>query len=211
MPCRRDGGEVKMTVNGDLSPLEKARRKVAENPDSAEARVRLGTMLAKALRLEDAEAELLKAIEIDSGCLSAWINLGGVKLSRFDFQGCVEANGRAVEVDPGCAIAWYNKGLGHLYLGQAAEMEACFRRVVEIEPSNAGGAYHLAVALHALGRTQEAYGWYRKCLSLGYEPQPEFIRQMQKYEESINRQGKPAVLEFGPDSPAREPDKPKES
>lgn len=191
-----------MSDDSGLSRLEKLRREVAENPGSARAHLKLATLLLRAQKLSEAEAELLRALEADGSCVEAWVNLGGVKLTRFDFAGCVEANSRALQVDPNCLLAHYNRGLGHLYLKQPEQMAECFGKVVELDPEHGSGHYHLAVALHALGRTPEAYRHYRRCLQLGHSPTEEFIREMEKFEKSLVKQeGTAAVVELGPAGP----------
>lgn len=174
--------------------LEEAESRVRENPASAVAHLRLGTELLRRQRVCEAEAELRKAIELDETCAGAWVNLGGILLGRFDFQGCVEANRRAAECRPELVEAHYNMGLGQMYLGRAAEMEQCFRRVVELDSGNGGGHYHLAVALHAQGRTAEAYAVYCRALELGFAPQEEFVREMERYAKA---QVSPRVVELG--------------
>ncbi|RLB58996.1 MAG: hypothetical protein DRI34_03240 [Deltaproteobacteria bacterium] len=191
-----------MSDDAGLSRLERARREVADNPDSARAHLKLGTLLLRAQKMAEAEAELLRALELDASCVEAWVNLGGVKLSRFDFAGCVDANRHALEADPDCLLAHYNRGLGHLYLEQPEQMVECFGRVVELDPQHGAGHYHLAIALHALGRTPQAYLHYRRCLQLGHSPGADFIREMEKYEKSmVKQEGDAAVVELGPDGP----------
>ena len=78
--------------------------------------------------------------------------------------------------------AHYNQGLGHMYLGQAEEMVACFERVLQIDPNYAGGHYHLAVSLLAMKRTEEARKSFEMAVKLGYRPEAEFIRELEKIE-----------------------------
>ncbi|HUU03422.1 MAG TPA: tetratricopeptide repeat protein [Myxococcota bacterium] len=181
-----------------ISFLDKLRRAVEEDPDSLRAHLKLGLALIKAQQYGPAEAELRRALQIDSGCVEAWINLGGVCLTRLDFAGCVEANNNAIEHDPQALLAHYNKGLGHLYLKQTHELVDCFRRVLEIDAEHAGGNYYMAVGLHSLGNTPEAWMFYQKALQLGFAPQPEFVRVMGRYEENIG--GGAVTVEIGSDS-----------
>jgi tetratricopeptide (TPR) repeat protein len=126
------------------------------------------------------EEQFRKAIELDEGCVAAWVNLGGILLSRWDFQGCVEANRRAIELRPDSVGAHYNAGLGHMYLGQTQAMHDCFARVVELEPDHPAGNYHLAVALLALKRTDEARARLTRAMALGHAPTPELVRELER-------------------------------
>jgi Flp pilus assembly protein TadD len=170
--------------NSTRAALAGLRQAVAAQPESAAAHVRLGTSLAKAGALGEAEAELRRAIELEPGMAEALVNLGGVMLSRWDFRGCVEVNRQAAAKQPAMALAHYNQGLGHLYLGEAPEMTACFRRVVELEPRNPGGRYYLAVGLNALGEDEEARKHLAIAMELGFKPQPELLRALEKKAEA---------------------------
>jgi superkiller protein 3 len=160
--------------------LEKLHKAVEDNPDSAVAHMKLGTALYWNGVLKRAEQEFLRAIELDEGYAEAWVHLGGVRLACWDFQGCVDANGRAVEINPELMQAHYNQGLGFLYLNKPTEMVACFRRVVELDPEHPGGHYHLAVGLLAAGENVEAQTELAKAVNLGYAPQPEFVKALDR-------------------------------
>jgi tetratricopeptide (TPR) repeat protein len=130
--------------------------------------------------LKEARSELERAVELDPGYVEAWVNLGGVLMSCWEFDGCVEANQQAADCDPSCMQAHYNQGLGHMYLGQAEEMEACYQKVLQLDPKNPGGHYHLAVARLALGKVPEAKGSLAVAVRLGWAPQPEFLRALER-------------------------------
>ena len=82
------------------SKLAKLREAVRNQPDSAKAHMQLGTALISTNNLPEAEAELKKAIELEPTYAEAWVNLGGLRLSRWDFDGCVEANQKAIACQP---------------------------------------------------------------------------------------------------------------
>ena len=153
---------------------------VRERPDDTKALVRLGTALLQTGRMNEAEAHLRHATEVDPTCIEAWVNLGGLLMSRWDFAGCVEANRRALGIDPNLIQAHYNEGLGHLYAGDAERMVGCFSRVVELDPQHAGGLYHLAVGQLAMKRAEDALATLKRSMLLGYSPKPEFLKALEK-------------------------------
>lgn len=169
--------------NEPMGHLDELRCAVDEQPESLRARLKLGMALIKAQKYGDAEAELQKALEIEPACVEALVNLGGICLTRLDFAGCVEANAKAIEHDSEALLAHFNKGLGHLYLKQVDEMNECFQRVLEIDAEHPAGNYYMAVGLNALGNTPEAWLFYKKAMQLGFAPQPEFVRIMERYEQ----------------------------
>jgi len=168
-----DPGEVRARV-------ARLRKVVAATPESARAHLDLGTALARSGALAEAEKELDRALDLEPEMPEALVNLGGVRLSRWDFRGCVEVNRRARERRPRMMHAHYNEGLGHLYLGEAVEMVECFRRVLDLDPGNPGGHYHLAVGLHAVGQTEEAKRHLAVAIELGFHPEPDFLKAIEK-------------------------------
>ncbi len=188
------------TDTSTMSLIDKLRRAVEEDPDSLRAHLKLAMALIKAQKYGQAEDELRCAIQIDPGCVEAWVNLGGTCLTRFDFAGCVEANSKAIEHDPQSLLAYYNKGLGHLYLKQTQELVDCSRRVLDIDAEHPGGNYYMAVGLNALGNAPEAWMYYKKAMQLGFAPQPDFVRVMERYEEKMGGDTGVVTVEIGSNS-----------
>ncbi len=178
------------TTPADLGAL---RRAVAERPDSVEAHLDLGTALLRQGIAPEAEAELNRALELDPSCAGAWVNLGGLRLARWDFAGCVEANDRALATEPDLLIAHFNRGLGFLYLKQPAEMIACFRRVIALDPHHAAGHYYLAVGLLAAQVVDEAQAALARATTLGYSAPPEFLKAM---DQALHKKSDGGVTTF---------------
>jgi Flp pilus assembly protein TadD len=177
---------------GPADRLSRLRAAVAQRPDSARAHLNLGATLAELGAIGEAEQAFRRALELEPGMPEALVNLGGVHLARWDFKSCVEVNRQAAQARPDFLHAHYNQGLGHLYLGEAVEMHDCFRRVLELDPRHPGGRYFMAVALNAIGQVDEARKHLAIAIELGYHPEPEFLR-------ALERAGKDAVpvLELG--------------
>ena len=170
-----------MTEAGkQTNKLEQLRQAVADNPDSPEAHMRLGTALVRTASQVEAEQVLRRAVELEPSYAEAWVNLGGVLMTRHDFEGCIEANQKAAACRPDMVLAHYNQGLGHMFLGQSEDMLDCFRRVVELDADHPGGNYYLSVALFAVGQVEQAKAVLNKALQLGFSPQPEFIRAISR-------------------------------
>jgi Tfp pilus assembly protein PilF len=142
--------------------------------------MQLGMALMKTGLLKEARKELERAVELEPGYVEAWVNLGGIMMACWDFAGCVEANQKAAEQDPSCVQAYYNQGLGYMYSNKAADMETCFEKVLELDQKNAGGHYHLAVARLALGKLPEAKAALVVAMQLGWAPQPEFVKALER-------------------------------
>lgn len=164
-----------------------------KSPESAASHLKLGAALLRAQKPEQAKQELGRALALDPSSVEGWINLGGARLSCFDFSGCIEANIKAQQCDPSLLVAHYNQGLGHLYLGQAEEMVRCFERVVELDSDHAGGQYHLAVGLFSMGQIDRARAALSRAMELGHAVDPDFLGAIQfEPGETVS------ALEFGP-------------
>lgn len=160
--------------------LSRRREAVAKNPNSSEAHFRLGTTLVQVGFLGEGQIALERALELSSDHVEAWVNLGGARLSRWDFKGCVDANQEALNRRPNLMRAHFNQGLAYMYLGDAERMVTCFTKVLELEPGNAAGHYHLAVGLHEMGRTPEARVYLSRAIGLGYSPEPSFVKALEE-------------------------------
>jgi protein O-GlcNAc transferase len=160
--------------------LPELRRALANSPPTAEAHLRLGTALLEAGAAREAERELRAAIDLDPKCAGAWVNLGGILFSRWDFGAAVEANRRAAAAAPALALAHFNQGIGHLHLGEPEKVVECLSKVVELEPQNGAAYHHLGIALAALGRALEAQLCAAYAGELGYRPSRESAAALER-------------------------------
>ena len=175
--------------------IDKLQKAVDDNPESAEAYMRLGTAWLQAGGASRAEAALRRAVELKPDYDEAWINLAGIRLGRWDFDGCVEINRQVAERSPHLLLAHYNQGLGHLYLRQPEDLVACMRRVLEIDPNHAAGHYHLAVGLLAIDDLEGAQAALTQATHLGHSPAPEFLKALERKIESRDKSSEQTASE----------------
>jgi tetratricopeptide (TPR) repeat protein len=188
---------MKKSVVARQAELELQKKAVVENPNSSRAHFRLGTALIKVGFLGEGQAALERALELDPDRVDAWVNLGGARLGRWDFVGCVEANQQALNREPELMRAHFNQGLAYMYLGEAEKMLACFEKVLEIDPDSAAGHYHMAVALQALGKEARARMFLVKATGLGHSPDPSFVKALEQ--EAEKGPSPVQILEVGPE------------
>lgn len=177
--------------------LNRRKDEAAKNPDSPDAHFRLGTALVNVGFLSEGQAALERTLELDSDRVDAWVNLGGARLGRWDFAGCIEANQQALEREPGLMRAHFNLGLAYMYQGDAEKMLASFEKVLELEPGNAAGHYHIAVALQSLGQGEGAESFLAKAIGLGYSPDPSFVKALEQ--DAAKGPSPVQIMEVGPD------------
>ena len=167
--------------------LDELKRRAEERPDSAAAHYNLGLALGRRGLVDRAEKAYRRALELNPDLVEAWVNLGGVRLLRWDFRGCLEANAEAVKRQEDLLAAHFNMGQACLYLGDGEGLVRCARRVLALDPAHAAGHYFLAVGLLATREVGEARAALNRSIALGHRPLPEFLRALEKSEQEPER------------------------
>jgi tetratricopeptide (TPR) repeat protein len=187
--------------------LERCQRDAEEHPERASVHYNLGLAYTVSGRVKQAEESYLKALEIDPTMFQAWVNLGGVRLMRWEFQGCLEANQEAARLRDDLPIVHYNMGQAYLYLNEPENLVRCNERVIELDGNNGAAHYHAAVghlAMDNLGATERYLG---RAIELGHQPTQDFIKAMEKAHLKKEREQNVTLIEI---SGAETPDKTKE-
>ena len=187
--------------------LERCQRDAEEHPERASAHHNLGLAYTVSGRVKKAEESYLKALEIDPSLVQAWVNLGGVRLMRWEFQGCLEANQAAAKLRDDLPMVHYNMGQAYLYLNDPKNLIRCNERVIELDRENGAAHYYAAVghlAENNLGAAERHLG---RALELGHRPTQDFIKAMEKAQLKKQQAQPLSLIEI---SGAEAPDKTKE-
>ncbi len=141
-----------------------------------------GLALRDAGKLEEAEATLVRASEVDPKSSRIFVNLARVRLSRNDAAGALEASDKALGVTPNSASALHQKGRALAGLNRGVEAIEVLTTARELAPEDgyiantlgwlmltrgdaAGAVPHLEVARDQLPDV----GYVRNNLGLAYE------------------------------------------
>ncbi len=143
----------------------------ATGEERAPARNLKGQCLLSLGRLDEAEAEFRRALEMDERLSDAWYNLALLFEARGDAAGAIEAYETRLEAAPKDFRSHFN--LAQLYgaMGDPARMEASFRLALEANPEFAVGHLYLAKALLDRGELLEAE--VTALRGLGLDPEPD--------------------------------------
>ncbi len=160
--------------------LERCQQDVAEHPERASAHYNLGLAYTVSGRVKQAEESYLRALEIDPTMIKAWVNLGGVRLMRWEFQGCLEANQAAARLRDDLPIVHYNMGQAYLYLNDPESLVRCNEKVLELDRNNGAAHYYAAVGQLAMDNLGAAERHLGRALELGHQPTQDFIKAMEK-------------------------------
>lgn len=175
--------------------LARCVQEVEEHPEHATAHYNLGLAYTVSSRIRQAEEAYLKAVELDAELVQAWVNLGGIRLMRWDFKGCLAANEEAVRRRPDLAQAHFNMGQAYLYLNDPANLLRCNQRVLELEPNHAAAHYFAAVARLAMHDVGAAERHMARANELGHSPPPDFIKALEKAKTERSR-SQPTLVEI---------------
>lgn len=99
-------------------------------------------------RWRDAEAWLVRALEISGRHADTWFNLGYAREKSGNLQGALEAFRRATEIDPDHDLAWYGQGLLHVRMCDHATAALALSRAAKLNPMNGEVWYTLGLAWH---------------------------------------------------------------
>ncbi len=106
---------------GDAGEALKAFTSAVMFWDVPVVRANLAVAFLQLDRLEEAERELRRALEMDHRMADAWTNLGSLLLRREAFEESIEASRKALELNPKFAMACNNLALALLALGRVDE------------------------------------------------------------------------------------------
>ena len=106
---------------GDAGEALKAFTSAVMFWDVPVVRANLAVAFLQLDRLEEAERELRRALEMDPRMADAWTNLGSLLLRREAFEESMEASRKALELNPKFAMACNNLALALLALGRVDE------------------------------------------------------------------------------------------
>ncbi len=148
---------LRMHLEGDLVSAETLYRKILlDEPDEPQVRHYLGFLLQQTDRLEEAFAELSRAIELDGSHAEWHFNLGIVTSKLGQVEACITAFSKAVRIDPDRYFYWTNLG-SSLELNQAWDRaEQCYLAAINLDPDCPDAYYLLSALCLKLERFSEA-------------------------------------------------------
>jgi len=143
---------------------------VAANPECGTSHYNLAIGLLGLKKYEEAERELLTAVECSPNLAEAYVQLGGICLQRGDLEGCLNFNKRAVHSRAGFAEGYGNIGFVHLQMGNVDEAIPALEKAIRWNPKFLQAYTTLANAYLMKGMIDESIDTSLKVIEL----QPDF-------------------------------------
>lgn len=167
---------------------------VAEAPRSAEAHQKLGRVLIKLGRYEEARDEETIALTIDPDYVDALIALGELDALRGRYREAIRRFDSAIELDPNRSEAHLNEAKALEALGRTDDALAAYFRVLELDPASSAAA--LRVASIQIGRDREDQALARLEQVLERSPEDAEARALRGLARLRLRQIPGAVADF---------------
>jgi len=136
--------------------MDRYRAALDADPGRALTRSNLGNVLKRAGCLDEAVAELARAVEIEPGFAEGWSNLGLAEKERRNFDAALAAFARAEALDPTVAAFPYNAANTLAAAGRRDEAIQVFHHVLTIAPDHPGAIANLGAALRQSGQLDMA-------------------------------------------------------
>lgn len=144
---------------------------VSKSPDKPRAHSILGVAYQLTNRLDAAEGEFQKVLQLRTNDANTMVNLGNVYLLQARFPEAIAQYQRSLELLPNNPLAHCNLGLCYLNLGKWVEAEQELLAALANNPNFRDGLRNLAHLYEILGRNEEAVVHYRKLLQFFPEDQ----------------------------------------
>ena len=160
---------VKAISDGRVSLGLASLRQAAEiEPRNALYRNAVGAVLLNIGRYPDAQAEFLKAVEIDPTYADAYHNLGSAYAEQGKWEEAIvayrKALGQTLYASP--ENTYNNLGYAYWALDRRKEAEEAFRAALQLEPKLQPSHFWLGVLLQKEGRQAEARNHFRAARDL---------------------------------------------
>jgi tetratricopeptide (TPR) repeat protein len=121
-----------------------------------------------------------EALDMNRNHAPAWYNLGLALHRTGDLEGALSAFREVVRIQPDNALARHNLATFLDELGRTEDAVAAYRQALDLRPDMGRTHYNLSLALYGLKDYTGARHHVQEATRLGIEPDPRFLRALQK-------------------------------
>lgn len=141
-------------------------REPQEEAATVDSSLRKGLQAHRAGRLEEAEREYRKVLELDSKNKYAYYNLGLLEQRRQRVDAAEQNYRLALSIDPNFIQALFNLAIIRSNKNDVEEAIKLYQQVITLQPGYAGAHLNLGFALLAVGRIEEGNAALAKAVEL---------------------------------------------
>jgi Flp pilus assembly protein TadD len=183
-----EGDYQARALKADLASAELAAR---SHPDDASVLNRLATRYLQVGRVEDAVAQLRRAVQLAPRDAAARSNLGTALQARGELAEATRELETAARLKPNDDAVRFNLGNGYYAAGRRADAVRELTRAVALNGENADAHFNLAMILGPAGQVDQAIAHLRRVIEI--DPQREDARRNLAMAIGLQgRQGAPA-------------------
>jgi Flp pilus assembly protein TadD len=117
-------------------------------------------------RLEEAEKDSRRAVELDPDSSVAWNNLGRIQFERGDLDGAIPFYEKAIDIEPAFPVALSNRAAVAARQGDLRLAVKLLDQAVVLDPLSTAARRDRVIVLKALGRRDDALEEIRAYLNL---------------------------------------------
>ena len=151
----------------NLQVAEKLYREILKtNPNHANTRNNLGSVLKELGESQKAISCFQKAIEIQSDHAGAYYNLGIVFNELGELQKAISCFQKTIGIQSNHVGAYYNLGNAFRELEESKKAIGYYEKAIQINPNHAGAYNNLGNALKDLGEHKKAISCYEKAIQI---------------------------------------------
>lgn len=150
--------------------IAQQRAAIAANPECGNSHYNLAVGLLGQRKFEEAEKALYEAIEHSPTLAEAYVQLGGICLSRGDLDGCLDFNTRATKVRAGFSEGYANIGFVQLQQGKVDDAIKNLQKAIAFNSNFIQAYTTLGNAYLMNGLLDESIAANKKALNI----EPEF-------------------------------------
>ena len=151
----------------NLQVAEKLYREILKtNPNHANTRNNLGSVLKELGESQKAISCFQKAIEIQSNHAGAYYNLGIVFNELGELQKAISCFQKTIGIQSNHVGAYYNLGNAFRELEESKKAIGYYEKAIQINPNHAGAYNNLGNALKDLGEHKKAISCYEKAIEI---------------------------------------------
>jgi tetratricopeptide (TPR) repeat protein len=146
--------------------IAKQRMAVASSPECGTSHYNLAVALLGQQKYDEAEEELMDAVECSPNLAEAYVQLGGLCFRRGDLEGCLSYNKQAVHSRAGFFEGYGNIGFVYLQMGKIDESIAALEKAIRWNPNFIQAITTLANAYLMQDRVEDSIKMGQRAIAL---------------------------------------------
>ena len=153
-------------TNRNLEALRANQNALKIDPYDPEIYLCLGNNFHRQEKLDDAELNFKKAVNLNPSYLPALYNLGLILNKKQRFDDSISFFKKVINLKPDFANGYYSLGLTQFNLGKLDSAIINLKKATELKPEYPQAFFNLGVVMRELGRKIESLEYFQQSINL---------------------------------------------